>query len=122
MRERTRGPTFYIQAGNRFRVKYNYINNYDFCSRQLGSKESSKMKSYHTTAIGAVARCQSEWASMTPNQGGKSNSSRAEAAIVKTVKMPILLTKRGLYDFGLDGNRWMRDIEEGSEYTIHMKL
>jgi hypothetical protein len=59
---------------------------------------------------------------MTPNQGGKSNSSRAVAAIVKIVKMPGLLTKLGLYDFGLNGNRGMRDIEEGSEYRIHMKL
>ena len=59
---------------------------------------------------------------MMRNQGGKSKSSKIEAPIVKNVKMAALLTKLGLYDFGLKGNRWMKDIDDGSEYTIHMML
>jgi len=58
---------------------------------------------------------------MIPNQGGKSKTSKPVAAVVNSIKMPALVTKPGLYDFGLKGNRWMRDIDDGSEYKSHMK-
>jgi hypothetical protein len=52
---------------------------------------------------------------MAPNQGGKSKTSKAVAADVRSVKTPALVTMAGLYDFGLEGNRWMKDIDDGNE-------
>lgn len=45
---------------------------YPFCSRQLGSRQSSTRKSYHLIAIGTVDRCQRACASIIRPQGGKS--------------------------------------------------
>ena len=59
---------------------------------------------------------------MTPRQGGKSKSSRAEAAVVTTTKIPALVTNFGRYDFGREGNRWMNDNDRGNEYNVQRTL
>lgn len=56
--------------------------NHNLCRTHPSSFESSTRKSYHIPAIGAVARCQSECASIIRYQGGKSKSSSIIAAIM----------------------------------------
>jgi hypothetical protein len=57
---------------------------------------------------------------MIPAQGGKSNSSRDVAPVVRTTNTAALIVKGGRYDFGWEGYLWMRGI--GKEYISHKIL
>jgi len=72
--------------------------------------------------MGAVERCHKEWASITLAHGGKSNSSRAVAAVVSATKSAALVAYAGRYDFGLDGNLRNNGIDVGREYNSQRAL